>query len=751
MAKRTSTPVQKKQGKAQQDSLFQQFERAGSSEVERNTQILQYGWDLIGVLLFAAAFILLLGFFQVTSGELITPLVDFLMRWFGLGRFLIVVAMVAVGLQVIRWRKHPLRKLSLGRILAFEGIGFLFLAVLSIATSGVITQVEAGRDPGGIVGWGIAEIFRSTIGPTAGFLLLVALFLLCVAVAFNLFPKLEKVVQTQVSNLSMVEETFGNQKEPAQPPAAASIKMREPEEETQPEVKTTWLPPEFRKSFTTPDVADETPDFTLERSPELPPLDLLNKGESFKPDKRSINMTAGLIEKTLAEFGIPAKVVGFRSGPTVTQFAVEPGYIDKADDDRQKIRVSQISSLQRDLALALSAERLRIEAPVPGKSYVGIEIPNPTSFDVQLKPLLETDSFSRINSQLALALGRDVSGRAVISDLATMPHLLIAGTTGSGKSVCITALTACLVMNNTPDEIKLAMIDPKRVELMRFNGLPHLMGRVETEIERILAILRWATAEMDFRYELLERARSRNIDAYNRKLEIQNKPKMPKIVLIIDELADLMMAAPDQTEFAIIRLAQKARAVGIHLILATQRPSTDVVTGLIKANFPTRIAFAVATSVDSRVILDTGGAETLLSKGDMLFMHPEFGLPQRAQGVIVTDKELNRIIRWWQRNRKDQSELLNERYDDSKSPPWEDQVGIDATSGSDDALVDEAIKLIKAQGHVSASFLQRQLRIGYPRAARLVDQLEEMGIIGPSQGGGREREILIDFDDGEDE
>ena len=295
------------------------------------------------------------------------------------------------------------------------------------------------------------------------------------------------------------------------------------------------------------------------------------------------------------------------------------------------------------------------------------------------------------------------------------------------------------------------MIDPKRVELMRLNGPPHLMGQVETEIERILAILRWATAEMDFRYELLERARSRNIDAYNRKLEIQNKPKMPKIVLIIDELADLMMAAPDQTEFAIIRLAQKARAVGIHLILATQRPSTDVVTGLIKANFPTRIAFAVATSVDSRVILDTGGAETLLSKGDMLFMHPEFGLPQRAQGVIVTDKELNRIIRWWQKNRKDQSTSLNERYDDSKSPPWEDQVGNDATSSSDDALVDEAIKLIKAQGHVSASFLQRQLRIGYPRAARLVDQLEEMGIIGPSQGGGREREILIDFEDGENE
>jgi S-DNA-T family DNA segregation ATPase FtsK/SpoIIIE len=277
------------------------------------------------------------------------------------------------------------------------------------------------------------------------------------------------------------------------------------------------------------------------------------------------------------------------------------------------------------------------------------------------------------------------------------------------------------------------------------------MGNVETDIERILGILRWATTEMDFRYKLLENARARNIDAYNRKLEHQNKRKLPKIVILIDELADLMMAAPDQTEHAIIRLAQKSRAVGIHLILATQRPSTDVVTGLIKANFPTRISFAVASSVDSRVILDTGGAENLLGKGDMLFVHPEFGLPQRAQGVIVTDKELNRVIRWWQKQTAVNSVPVLERYDDSETPPWEDQVGEDEDPNGDDSLVAEAIKLIKAEGHASASYLQRQLRVGYPRAARLMDQLEEMGIIGPSLGGGREREILIDRNDDEDE
>ncbi len=433
--------------------------------------------------------------------------------------------------------------------------------------------------------------------------------------------------------------------------------------------KPVWLPPEYRKSFNPTNLVDEKPDKPMERPIELPPMDILNKGETFVPDKRSINLTAGLIEKTLAEFGIPARVVGFRSGPTVTQFAVEPGYIDKSEDDRQKIRVSQISSLQRDLALALSAERLRIEAPVPGKSYVGIEIPNPNASSVALRPILESESFHRVNSQLALALGRDVSGHPVISDLATMPHLLIAGTTGSGKSVCITAITACLVMNNTPEDLKLAMIDPKRVELMRFNDMPHLMGSVETEIERILGVLRWATTEMDYRYKLLQKEGARNIDSYNKKMERKGKPKLPKIVILIDELSDLMISAPDETEHAIIRLAQKARAIGIHLIVATQRPSTDVVTGLIKANFSTRISFAVASSIDSRVILDTGGAETLLGKGDMLFLHPEVGLPQRAQGVIITDQELNKIIRWWKKN---QNQGLNDdqpRYDDFREPP----------------------------------------------------------------------------------
>jgi len=713
------------------------------------SRFLHYGWDLLGILLISGALILLLGMVGNTSGALVTPLADFLERWLGWGRFLMVAVMIVLALRVIRWRKQPPERIQIGRVLAFEFSGFLLLALVSLINSGSVADARMGLDPGGILGWGLAELFRVILGPTAGFALIVVCFFISFFSALRIMPRMASFIrrQLQANNL---EEFRSNSINAAAPRTVLTGEETAEEVEPTQVKKPVYLPPEFRKTFETPSPTDEKPDQPVERPPGLPPLSLLSKGDLYKPDKRTINMSAGLIEKTLAEFGIPAKVVGFRTGPTVTQFAVEPGYIDRADDERHKIRVSQISSLQRDLALALSAERLRIEAPVPGKSYVGIEIPNPNSTDVQLRPLIESERFYRVNAPLALAIGRDVSGRPVVSDLATMPHLLIAGTTGSGKSVCITALTTCLVMNNTPKDLKLAMIDPKRVELMRFNGLPHLMGNVETDIERILGVLRWATTEMDYRYKLLEKARARNIDSYNKKMERQNKPKLPKIVVLIDELADLMVSAPDQTEHAVIRLAQKARAIGIHLIVATQRPSTDIVTGLIKANFPIRISFTVATSIDSRVILDTSGAETLLGKGDMLFLRPEIGLPLRAQGVIVKDSELKRVIQWWKRQEHTKQEVSQPRYDDTEEPPWEDTVGIDDEDDQDEALIDEAIALIKAEGHASASYFQRQLHVGYPRAARLVDQLEEMGIIGPSQGGGRERDILIDLDTEDD-
>jgi S-DNA-T family DNA segregation ATPase FtsK/SpoIIIE len=320
-----------------------------------------------------------------------------------------------------------------------------------------------------------------------------------------------------------------------------------------------------------------------------------------------------------------------------------------------------------------------------------------------------------------------------------MPHLLIAGTTGSGKSVCIAALTACLVMNNTPEDMRLVMIDPKMVELVRFNGLPHLYGTVETELERILGVLRWTTVEMDRRYKLLESTRSRNIDTYNRKIR-RRKPEetLPHIVVMVDELADLMMSAPDQTEHTLVRLAQMARATGIHLVVATQRPSTDVVTGLIKANFPARISFAVASSVDSRVILDGAGAENLLGSGDMLFLPPEVAHPIRAQGVLITDQEIEKVITFWQKAHTEE---------DSGEPPWEELLEQDAALADKDDLLPKAVEVVRKSQRASASLLQRRLKIGYPRAARLIDELEDLGVVGPAQGGGREREVLMSPED----
>ncbi len=533
---------------------------------------------------------------------------------------------------------------------------------------------------------------------------------------------MEMVIQPEVvEEAPVVEEKEEEKKEPAR------------------RKKSTPLPPEFRKSLRVSELQDKKPAVPRDRDERLPSLNILLADQNTRPDERTINQTAGMIEKTLAEFGIVATVIGFRVGPTITQFAVQPGFMKRgnaaSEEEAQqiKVRVAQIASLQKDLTLALSAERLRIEAPVPGKPYVGIEVPNSHSSVVRMRSILETESFHRIGAPLALALGRDVSGQAVVADLSRMPHLLIAGATGSGKSVCITSLAACLAMNNPPEDLRMIMIDSKMVELLRFNGLPHLYGKVETNIERILGVLRWVVVEMEHRYRLLEGAHARDIETYNRRMARKKDGiPLPRIVVLIDELADLMMSAPDQTEHNLVRLAQMARATGIHLIVATQRPSTDVVTGLIKANFPARLAFAVASGVDSRVILDTTGAESLLGRGDMLFLNPEVGNPVRAQGVMITDMEIERLIAYWQKTVEASTD----------APPWEKLLS-EPEENEDQGLIEKAVSIVRQSQRASASLLQRRLRIGYPRAARLLDQLEEMRVVGPSQGGGKERDVLL--------
>jgi S-DNA-T family DNA segregation ATPase FtsK/SpoIIIE len=475
---------------------------------------------------------------------------------------------------------------------------------------------------------------------------------------------------------------------------------------------------------------------------ELPPLDLLEEGKEAGLSDEEIREKSRIIVETLASFGLPVEVVEVRRGPTITQFGIAPGYTERTDRHgrrrAQKVRVSQIAALADDLALALAAPSLRVEAPVPGRSVVGIEVPNDEVGLVTLRSVMESDAFQTATSPLTVALGEDVSGEPVVADLAMMPHLLIAGTTGSGKSVCIKAMATCLAMTNRPDELRFVMIDPKMVELVRFNGLPHLLGHTEHDLDRIGRVLRWVAQEMDRRYKLFATSGARNIDDYNQRIGAkQAGERLPHIVVFIDELADLMMLAPDQTERTICRIAQMARATGIHLVVATQRPSVDVVTGLIKANFPARISFATASQVDSRVILDMPGAETLLGRGDMLYLASDAGHPIRVQGCFVSDAEIERVVDFW---REQTGGWTSE-------PPWE---GIMPTGkeeaaarlDEEDALLQQAIELVKRRSTITASYLQRRLRIGYPRAARLIEQLEEMGLIGPQEAAGRPRRVI---------
>jgi S-DNA-T family DNA segregation ATPase FtsK/SpoIIIE len=721
------------------------------------SHVRRFARDFSGTLLIMLALMTMLALAlpELTQGIFLTLWRDFLRGWFGLGSFFVAIGIAAAGLVILRrppaetpdLSQHPTARLRpWKRLFALELALFAGMALLTALQGGSLRAAESGMG-GGRIGWGLAELLHGFFSPLGlqGSLWTILpsglILLACLVYGLGFSASLKKSLArwmelTPAQTLPEAEPIISIAPAEAAAAAASSGGRRK-----------AALPPEFRKKFRMAPT-DEKSGPPPSRDERLPSLDILINEQASRPDERHINEMAGLIEKTLAEFGIPAKVIGFRIGPTVTQFAVEPGFTlkpaaNEEEATRQKVRVAQIASLRRDLSLALSAERLRIEAPVPGRPYVGIEVPNPRTSTVRLRPILESEVFYKVGSPLTIALGRDVSGAPVVADLTRMPHLLIAGTTGSGKSVCIAALTACLVMNNTPSDLRLVMIDPKMVELVRFNGLPHLYGKVETNLERILGVLRWTVVEMERRYKLLEEMHARDIEVYNRKISRRKGYEpLPRLVVMIDELADLMMSAAEETERTVVRLAQMARATGIHLVVATQRPSTDVITGLIKANFPARISFAVAASVDSRVILDTGGAETLLGHGDMLFLPPEAAAPIRCQGVLISDQEVERVITSWQQvHPQPEGEL----------PPWEALLEEEKFTADKDDLITKAIVVVRETRRASASLLQRRLHIGYPRAARLMDELEEMGVVGPSQGGGKERDVLIDFEDEENQ
>ena len=690
--------------------------------------------DFGAVLLFVLGLVSLLGLVGLTHGSAVNWWVYVLRRLLGWGAWLVPLALGLAGFGLLRMSLGKPWRIPWDAVIALEISLVGALGLLGVMQGLNLPAAEAGAG-GGVVGWGIARLLRDVLGAVLGTAVLVVVTAWPALVALRGFLGAARiaVVESPRRRPQEAKASLRVETSPEMAPAQAGSE----EQKAKPARS---VPRQFRKSFRVEDAAVDKAGRPKRRDDRLPPLSLLESSEPPRITSREINLAAGLIEKTLADFGLPARVVDFKTGPAVTQFAVEPGFIEHEGPDgeprKQKVRVSQISALANDLALALSSPSLRIEAPVPGQAYVGIEVPNRRAAIVRLAPILESEAFQTIASPLAIALGRDVAGAPIAADLAAMPHLLIAGTTGSGKSVCITALAACLVFNNAPDELRLVMIDPKMVELVRFNGLPHLLGKVETQLERIIGVLRWCTVEMDRRYRLLEQARARDIEVFNRKAgKRKDLERLPRIVVFIDELADLMMMAPDQTERTLVRLAQMARAVGIHLVVATQRPSTDIVTGLIKANFPARLSFAVASGVDSRVILDGQGAETLLGRGDMLFLSPEASAPARLQGALVTDAEVDRLVSFWREEEGEPEAAI-------RRAPWEDLLTRQEASGEGDDVLQQAIELVKKSGHASASMLQRRLRIGYPRAARLMDELEELGLVGRAQSGGRTREVL---------
>jgi S-DNA-T family DNA segregation ATPase FtsK/SpoIIIE len=777
-----------------------------------------------GAALALAGLITLLSLFGLNNGGVFDGYTSLLRRAFGtIGATVLCLATIAIGVALA---SNALPRMDARRwiqLVAFECAFFSFLALAhTIAFDSDPYQLVRDGNGGGAIGWVLAAALWNALGidPTAGLTVTRALAALVWFVLFALsayyaarplllrkpaadtdYP-VERTRRARserrerdTAPVRGVQLPLPDEAASAEMPTKARARARK-EKDTAPEPTAAPVKPsapvEIKSSAKIIKDSGIEADKTAKkkyvpRPDTLPPLDLLKRVKEARNSDADARHKADVIETTLAHFGLVGKVVEIRRGPTVTQFGIEPGYIEKpgtnGEKRQQKIRVGQIANLQNDFALALAAPSIRIEAPIPGRSLVGIEVPNGSVGTVDLRTLIESETFRGIaeKSPLGIALGKDVSGSPICADLARMPHLLIAGTTGSGKSAFISALTMSLVMNNRPEDLKLVMIDPKMVELSRFVGLPHIIGKPESDMTRLPAVLKWVVNEMERRYKEFAKIGSRNLQEYNDAMKRREEEPFPRIVVLIDELADMMMQSPIETEKQICRLAQMARATGIHMVVATQRPSVDVVTGLIKANFPSRISFAVASAADSRVILDQVGAESLLGRGDMLYMNPESGAAQRVQGCWVSEVEVEKVMRWWKntieaergeeapaKRKGEDAEFVVNRKPEMETP-WEMVVaelaaeratasagkagGGSAMSddGGDDELIQKAMDIIRTQGNVSTSLLQRKLRIGYPRAARLMEDLQEMGYVGAkSQQAGKGREVTQPVDSEEE-
>ncbi len=700
--------------------------------------------DILGIALALVGLLTVLSLFSAERIGLSGSWLGTLEAGFGWGMYILPIGLSVIGIWLVARNVDNLPTLSVERITGFILL-FVNLLVVFQGLSG-----SATGSGGGYVGKVLLQTLLNLLGGVGAFILVAAWLLIALTMSLDIsiqdlflwtapiIKRLRQRLQNRSAATPSSTTPYSTPAHPKSPPDNFTPLQRQPD---QPQtgapstgvVISTGLSNSINVPWVLPQVKD-----------------ILEVGITPAINQEYLQKRARLIEETLASFGAPSQVVEISNGPSITQFGVEPLYVETRNG-RTRVRVSKIVSLTDDLALALAAPRIRIQAPVPGRSYIGIEVPNEEMSMVMLRDVLESDQFKRIRSTLRFALGKGVAGHPLVSDLASMPHLLIAGTTGSGKSVCVNSILTCLLLNNTPDDMRMVLIDPKRVELTGYNGIPHLLSPVVVEMDRVVGALQWMTREMDSRYHKFAEVGARNIMDYNTRLASQgNGPKMGYIVVVIDELADLMMIAPDESERTITRLAQLARATGIHLVIATQRPSVDVVTGLIKANFPARIAFAVASGIDSRVILDHPGAERLLGRGDMLFQAPDSASPVRVQGVFVSDTEIQRLTHYW----RDQAGAVSPMVAASASGPVDAPAydGVPLKQGAmfedmspvekGDVLLNDAIELVRREGRASVSMLQRRLRIGYTRAARMVDEMQDSGIISPPQPGSQVREVL---------
>jgi S-DNA-T family DNA segregation ATPase FtsK/SpoIIIE len=775
-SKRSSTSRSTRSAKKRTSRRSTPQSRSRPTRREPLLQLSRHQWAIIaGIVLIAIAGIAALSGLGLSQGTVTERLWNGIWKGFGYGGVLVPLLVGGTGLYLVLWGMEQPPKLLWDRIggaallfLALEGI-FHLIGLFRNPDTPVLHE-DALLEGGGYLGGWLVVVLEPAVGRWGG-------LVLCVALAGVGLVMLSGVTFAQLGRSLLKLPQLWRGRAQAGPTRAISPLHQPVYPASDTAVPEAGVPAPAEMPGVTPGQPADQPIDSAQPGLfygdavqiaaahydwELPQMaDILEPGTESAVADAQIREQVEIIEHALRSFGAPGRVVEINRGPVITQYGVEPQYVEQRNGRRIKVKVGQISSLADDLALALAARSIRIEAPVPGRGYVGVEVPNAEVSLVSLRDVMEAQPFTTINSQLRLGLGQDVSGQAIAVDLAQMPHLLIAGATGSGKSVCVNSLVTCMLLQNTPAQLRLLMVDPKRVELTNYNGIPHLMMPVIVDLDKVVGALQWVTREMDGRYRRFAEVGARNIADFNRRADAAGREKLPYIVVVIDELADLMMMAPDETERTVCRLAQMARATGIHLLIATQRPSVDVVTGLIKANFPARIAFAVASSTDSRVILDTTGAERLLGRGDMLLMSPDAAQPLRMQGCFVSDHELRRLVDFWRRQRlaavqagkaartrapaedEDEEEVPDaEPAPALQQPLWEEVIQLEKEASEQDELLDEAIAVVRELGKASVSLLQRRLRIGYTRAARLIDTMEEQGVVGPHPGGSRQREVL---------